>query len=153
MMHLNLKKITVTFYSYTHIDLPVVKLLVRPDRLPAPVLHSQSHLLQVPGVSVHKGRVHGFIFLRAGLRLRGSLTQTPSWNRQQDRGHKTKAADKDNTYAQLFVDYMTIYLLTCLVCSHSWTTALNLTQQQPHITTDSAQSHLLTHCVHFIKSG
>lgn len=57
---------------------PVVERLVRPGCLPAPILHSQSHLLQVPGVSVHKGRVHGFIFIRAGLRLRGCLTQTPS---------------------------------------------------------------------------
>lgn len=59
---------------------PVVELPVRPDGLPAPVLHSQSHLLQVPGVSVHKGRVHGFIFICAGLRLGGclSLTHTPS---------------------------------------------------------------------------
>ncbi len=67
-----------THFYYAYIYKPVVKLLVGPRRLPAPVLHSQSHLLEVPGVSVHKGRVHGFIFIGAGLRLRNCLTHTSS---------------------------------------------------------------------------
>ena len=58
---------------------PVVELPVGPGRLPTPLLHGQSHLLKVPGVPVHKGRVHGFIFIWTGLLLRGCLTQTPSW--------------------------------------------------------------------------
>ena len=58
---------------------PVVELPVGPRRLPASVLHGQSHLLQVPRVSVHEGRIYGFMIIRSGLRLRGCLTQTPSW--------------------------------------------------------------------------
>lgn len=57
---------------------PVVELPVWPCCLPPPILHSQSHLLQVAGISVYKGRVHGFIFIRGGLWLRSCLTQTSS---------------------------------------------------------------------------
>lgn len=64
-------------YACTH--RPVVELPVGPGRLPAPVLHSQGHQLQVAGVSVDEGRVHGFILRCAGLRLGGCLTQTPGW--------------------------------------------------------------------------
>lgn len=57
----------------------MVELPARPDRVPAAVLHGQCQLLQVPRVSVHEGRAHGFVFLRASLRLRGRPTRTPSW--------------------------------------------------------------------------
>lgn len=53
---------------------PVVELPWGPGGLPASVLHCQSQLLQVPWVSVLKGWIYGFIFIRAGLRLGGCLT-------------------------------------------------------------------------------
>lgn len=61
-----------------HSNKPMVKRTVWPCCLPAPVLHSQSHLLKVPGVSVQKGWIHSFISIRARLRLTGCMTQTSS---------------------------------------------------------------------------
>lgn len=65
---------------------PVVELPVGPRGFPAPFLHSQSHLLQVARVPVHKHWVDRFISVWTRFRLRCCLAQTPSCKNTERKG-------------------------------------------------------------------